>query len=60
MNLAPFFHQSTYEMKKICACETIEDKGGKTIFRIVRQGKDGNYKNHDFEALTPIASESSL
>ena len=51
------FLQSTYEMKKICACQVVEDKGSKMVFRIIRQGKDGNYKNHDFEATSPVASE---
>lgn len=44
-------------MKKICACQEVDDKGSKMVFRIVRQGKDGNYKNHDFEATAPVASE---
>ncbi|KAL5516132.1 hypothetical protein EMCRGX_G001403 [Ephydatia muelleri] len=48
---------STYEMKKICACQVVEDKGSKMVFRIIRQGKDGNYKNHDFEATSPVAKE---
>ena len=45
-------------MKKICACEIIDDKNpAKTVFRIVHQAKDETYKNVDFEAPIAITSE---
>lgn len=53
--------QTTYEIKKICACEVMEEKSSqKATFRIVRIGKDGNYKNLDFETSSVIASASVL
>ena len=53
------FSQTTYDIKKICACELIDEKASqRTVFRIVRIGKD-SYKNLDFEAPNVIASEFS-
>ena len=47
----------TYEMKKICCCDVMDDKSpSKNVFRIVRQSKDGSYKNMDFEAPSAITS----
>ena len=47
----------TYEVKKICACEIVDDKNpAKTLFRITRQAKDANYKSLDFECPLPVAS----
>lgn len=49
--------QIAYEVKKICACEIIDDKNpSRTLFRIVRLAKDGNYKNVDFEASHAMTS----
>jgi len=46
-------------VKKICCCEVIDDKNpSKNVFRIVRQSKDGGYKNMDFEAPSAITSMS--
>ena len=48
----------TYEVKKICACEILDDKNvSRTVFRIVRLGKDNSYRNLDFEAPHVITSE---
>lgn len=49
----------TYEVKKICACEIVDDKNpAKTLFRITRQAKDASgYKTTDFEAPVAVASE---
>ena len=48
----------TYEIKMICACEIIDDRNpAKSVFRIVRQAKDGTYKNLDFEVPSVTASK---
>ena len=50
--------QMSYEIAKICTCEIIDDKNPqRTVFRVICVGKDGNYKNMDFET-TLTASES--
>ena len=52
--------QTTYEIKKICAWEIMDEKPSqRTVFRIVRIGKV-SYKNLDFDAPTAIASEFNL
>ena len=51
--------QMSYEISKICTCEIIDDKNPqRTVFRVIRVGKDGNYKNMDFETTLMTASES--
>ena len=48
----------SYEISKICTCEIIDEKNPqRTVFRVIRVGKDGNYKNMDFETTLMIASE---
>lgn len=48
----------TYEVKKICACELLDDKNAaKRAFRIIRLAKDGSYKNLDFEAPQGMTKE---
>ena len=50
--------QMSYEISKICTCEIIDEKNTqRTVFRVIRVGKDGNYKNMDFETTLMIASE---
>ncbi len=50
----------TYEVKKICACEFVDEKNpAKALFRITRQTKDASYKNLDFEAPLAVASAYS-
>ncbi len=57
MALSDLCPKVTYEVKKICCCEVIDDKNpSKNIFRIVRQSKDGSFKNLDFEAPSAITS----
>ena len=52
------FAQMTYEVKKVCSCEFLDDKNApRRLFRIIRLGKDGNYKNVDFEAPQAMASK---
>ena len=54
-----FCMQTTYSIKRICACEVLEERSGqKTVFRIVRSSKDGGFKNIDFEAPTSEASKT--
>ena len=48
--------QTTYGIKRICACEIVEERSNKTVFRIVRSSKDGGFKSVDFEAPTSEAS----
>ena len=51
----------SYEISKICTCEIIDEKNPqRTVFRVIRVGKDGNYKNMDFEANLMTASESKI
>ena len=51
--------QMSYEISKICTCEIIDDKNPqRTVFRVIRVGKDGNHKNMDFETTLMTASES--
>jgi hypothetical protein len=53
------FFQMSYEISKICTCEIIDEKNPqRTVFRVIRVGKDGNYKNMDFETTLMTASES--
>ena len=48
----------SYEISKICTCEIIDEKNPqRTVFRVIRVGKDGNYKNMDFETTLMLASE---
>ena len=49
----------TYEVKKICACELVDDKNpAKALFRITRKAKDASgYKTMDFEAPLTVASK---
>lgn len=41
--------QMSYEIDRICACEYLEEKGGRCVVRIVRTSKDGGFKEMDFE-----------
>ena len=41
--------QMSYEIDRICACEHLEEKGGRFVVRIVRTSKDGGFKEMDFE-----------
>ena len=51
----------SYEISKICTCEIIDEKNPqRTVFRVIRVGKDGSYKNMDFETTLMIASESKI
>ena len=46
----PSLHgQMSYEIDRICACEYLEEKGGRCVVRIVRTSKDGGFKEMDFE-----------
>jgi hypothetical protein len=40
---------ASYEMDRICMSECHEDKGGKVMVRIVRLGKEGAFKDMEFE-----------
>ena len=56
--LPSLFHfQMTYEVKKVCACELLDERNAsRRVFRIIRLAKDGSYKNVDFEAPQATAS----
>ena len=44
-------------MQQICDCELVDERPhSKVLFKLVRKGKDGNYKNTLFEASTKDAS----
>lgn len=50
--LAPYssMHvQMSYEIDRICACEFLEERGGRSVVRIVRTSKDGGFREMDFE-----------
>ena len=48
----------SYEISKICTCEIMDEKNPqRTVFPVIRVGKDGNFKNMDFETTLMTASE---
>ena len=51
----------SYEISKICTCEIIDEKNPqRTVFRVIRVSKDGNYKNMDFETTLMTSSKSYI
>lgn len=45
-------------MEQICDCELVDERPhNKVVFKLVRKGKDGNFKNTLFEASTKDAKE---
>ncbi len=50
--------QMSYEISKICTCEIMDEKNPqRTVFPVIRVGKDGKFKNMDFETTLMTASE---
>ena len=48
-------------MQQICDCELVDERPhNKVLFKLVRQGKDGNFKNTLFEASTKDASMNNM
>lgn len=43
-------------MQQICDCELVEERQHKVLFKLVRKGKDGSYKNTLFESSAKDAS----